>query len=242
MKTQYLIIICLIINLFSSCNNEDEIPHPKIFKGLKLGLDYDSSYHILLTENCSKNLESSDYIRFKSNSDREPSLEFLEANEIRGQYSITEEIFAQPNLFYSDFKGKKIVCSATLLFHSPKYFPSINAQLKGKVGVNEIEGLPAINYNQVNELLEMFDAQYGSRIDNSSMSYYSWKAENMNVVMYVAKYDKSFIFLNFLEPCDKVLTKDAYRVIVTYHYPEYIDKLLEFEKKTESGETVGDKI
>ncbi len=241
MKTQYLIIICLIVNLFSSCKNEDEIPHPKIFKGLKLGLDYDSSYQILLTENCLKNLELSDYMRYKLTNDRRPFLEFLETNDLRGQYSITDEIFAQPNLFYARFNSKKIVCSATLLFHSPKYFPSINAQLKDKVGYSIFEGLPAINSYQVNKLLEMFDTQYGGRIENSSMSY-SWKTENLEVVMDVYKYDKWFFLSNFLAPCDKVLTNDAYKVFVTYHYPDYIDNLLEHEKTLESGETVGDKI
>ena len=68
------------------------------------------------------------------------------------------------------------------------------------------------------------------------------KAENLDVVMYVEKYDKWFFYINYLEPCDSVLTLDAYKVIVTYHYPDEIDKLLEYDKKTKFGEEVGDKI
>ncbi len=241
MKTQFLIYICVIITIISACNSENDIPHPKIFKGLKLGLDFDSSNHII-TEFCPTDLELSNYTLYKSNNDRRPSLEQLEPDVLCRQYKITDEIFAQPNLFYSNFKGKKIVSSATLLFHSPKTFPHIGVQLTHKVGVTEIQGLPAIDSYQTKKILEMFDTQYGNRIDNSSMSYYSWKAENLEVNMYVEKYDTNSIFFMFLEPCSAVLTRDAYLVIVTYHYPSLIDELLEYEKKTKSGETVGDKI
>ncbi len=57
--------------------------------------------------------------------------------------------------------------------------------------------------------------------------------------MIISMYKESYDDLFFVE---KVLTHFAYRVVVTYRYNEEKLKLLELEKKTKSGESVGNKV
>lgn len=235
MKTQFISLTCcsLILMIFG-CKSDIELPQPKIFKGLKLGIDIDSAINIINETVCYKDLKPSDFILYQTDSDSWPVQ--ISENDKRDfcQYKITDEIFAKPNIFNAKFKGNKIVGSATLLFHSPKSFPYI--EVKEYNGTYKYPGMPAITSYQTEELLEMFDAQYGKRIKSKARADYSWAADNLIISMYKAKYDQ-FIFLG-----DTVLTLGAYQVTVTYRYTDDKFKLIELEKKTKSGENVGDKV
>jgi hypothetical protein len=223
----------LIVLLCFGCNEKPKLSHPKIFNELYLGMDYDSTYKII-DKVCLSNLGLFNSICYQIENDCYPfSMVPIEPG-IACQLKITNEIYAEPNLFYAKFKGKKILGSATLLFHSPTSFPKIEVkEYNGRQ--HYYIGVPAVTFMEANKIIEFYDAKYGKRKKNKYQSNYTWEADDMIISMYKESYDDLF----FVE---KVLTHFAYRVVVTYRYNEEKLKLLELDKKTKSGESVGNKV
>ena len=232
MKSNFInfyLLVTFVIIIFG-CSDKKELSKPKIFKELKLGMDLDSAVNLINDNVCSKDLKPINFIYYQTDSDNWPvTISPLEKKSFC-QYNITENIFAAPNIFYGKLNGKKIVSSATLLFHSPSSFPLI--EVKEYDGVHGYQ-LPALSDYETDKIVEMYDAQYGKRIENTFRATYTWANNDLIISLYKDKY----MFLG-----DTVLTIGANRVVVTYKYSDEKIKLIEFDKVTKSGEKVGDKI
>lgn len=212
------------------CSKKTELSKPKIFKELKLGMDFDSAVNFISANVCSKDLEPMNFIYYRTNSDIWPvTIKPLETKSYC-QYKITDDIFAAPNIFYGKFNGKKIVSSATLLFHSPSSFPFI--EIKRFDGIYKYP-LPALSDYETDKIVEMYDTQYGKRINNSFRATYTWADNDLIISLYKEKY----MFFG-----DTILTTGANKVVVTYRYSKEKIKFIEFDKTTKSGEIVGNKI
>ena len=201
---------------------------------MKLGMDYDSIIRIVNDEICLKNLDPENFIRYDVTRNTWPiSMEFRD--EGCCQYLLTANIYASPNFFSAKYMDKKILGSATLTFHSPSSFPFIETVGYDKL-LKRYNNCPALTNYEVERILEMYDAQYGARVENTNNSHYAWLSGDLSIRMYKDEYNK-YMFLT-----DSVLTSGAYRVVVAYNYiPEKL-KLLELGKETKSGDKVGNKI
>ena len=216
------------------CSQNTDLSKPKIFKELKLGMDFDSVLSVARNEICIKKLDPKNYIRYQTTRNTYPiGMKYKDKGFC--QYLITSNIYALPNFFTAKYNDKLVLGSATLTFHSPSSFPFI--EVLGYDGlIYQHANSPALSQFEVEEIVEMYDAQYGARVENSNYSQYAWLSGDLSIRMYKEEYNKYWF------EADSVLTSGAFRVVVTYNYiPEKL-KLLELGKETKSGEPVGNKI
>lgn len=235
MKSAHIFFLLgVFIIIIYGCSRKEQLSKPKIFKELKLGMDFDSVFTTVNDEICMKNLDPENFIRYQTTRNTWPiTMEYRDEGFC--QYLLTSNIYASPNFFSAKYNDKKILGSATLTFHSPSSFPFIEV-----LGYDELlkryNNCPALTNYEVEKIVEMYDAQYGARVENTNSSQYAWLSGDLSIRMYKEEYNK-YWFVS-----DSVLTTGAYRVVVTYNYiPEKL-KLLELGKETKSGEKVGNKI
>ncbi len=223
-----------------------ELSHPEIFKGIKLGYDI-SSINDTLEKNggCVYMPFSEHYCKYEIDELRFPMPPLLKQSFKNCQYPIDSEIYAKPQFFYSKYKGVKILSSACLLFHSPTKFPeiSVSENKDQPHSADEFKkfniyyGMPAVNKDQVDKIISMYDTQFGTRSGNGYFTEYSWEKEDLDINLYVKKYGKDITFYE-----GDVEQTDAYQVLVVYSYNKRIKSLFEQTKTTEDGDVIGDKI
>jgi hypothetical protein len=223
--------------------NQDKLSHPEIFKGIKLGIDIDSAVKII-NENgtCEKIENKNHYCRFEISKFIFPFVPEFRKTKNLCQYALTSDIYAHPQLFHSKYKGKKVVSSAYLLFHSPFTFPQITVKKDnylGSEGIFELlyfEGIPSVDSIQMNKIIAMFDSKYGVRKYHGN-HLTEYVIGTLNIKLHKYKYG---IDIKFQE--GEVEEKNAWLVFAVFDYIKVEKELFENEKTTNDGEIIGDKI
>lgn len=219
------------------------LSHPEIFKGVKLGMDYDKAMDTLLkNEGCEEINNSEDFIRYKISKFQLPFAPEIEATENFCQYSITSEIFAKPQLQYVYSNGVKVVGSAYLLFHSPQSFRYLTLNTEKTLGSDEFKvqkmlyGIPAIDTFSIISLVSMFDTKYGKGKGHETRVS-EWIVGDLVIKLYKYKYGREIKFYD-----GEIREDDAWLVFALFEYSREILEKFEYEKTSEDGDVIGDKI
>lgn len=244
-KRIYIILTVIVLGLLISAILYFyimQLSQPEIFKGVRLGMDYDSAKDTLIkNEGCERVINPEFLCKFNidySIGQRYGSLSYL-GESGSCQFKITSEIYACPRLFKAKYKGKEIVCYAILLFHSPYRFEQITVKqgedLNGFTRLKTYSGMPAVDKGQMNELISMFEKKYGAKKSKCPNGEYCWESDDLTIELFFKKYGDQIDIGGELDV-------EAYQVFALYRYNDKMNKLIEYSKISESGEVIGDKI
>ena len=219
---------------------EKKLSHPEIFKGVKLGMNYENALDTLFKNGgCEIDINSTNMCRYRINLQllNYAPLNYVGNSEIC-QFKITSDIFACPQFAMAKYNKKDIVCYATLLFHSPYKFEELTFNLGEDLnGFNRImtyQGMPAVNYSQKEEIISMFDEKYGERSEKSKSSiyHYCWEKDDLIIELFCDKYSRR----------NEPVLEDAYKVFALYRYNKEMNKYIEYSKQSKNGKVIGDNI
>ena len=233
-------LICYSLFFFTIFSCEKKLSHPEIFKGVKLGMTYESALDTLSKNGgCESDINSANMSKYSINLQE---LNFAPLNYVGNsgicQFKLTSDIFACPQLAMAKYNKNDIVCYATLLFHSPDKFEELTFNLGEDLnGFNQIvtyQGMPAVNKSQKEEIISMFDEKYGQRSEKgkSSTYHYCWEKDDLIIELFCDKYRRR----------NEPVFEDAFKVFALYRYNNEMNKHIEYSKKSKNGNVIGDKI
>jgi hypothetical protein len=235
------IVILGVIGFTIYYFNFMRLSHPEIYKGVKLGMDYDKAMDSLIkNEGCESDIEPKNICQFKIDIKglNWAPLSFI--GKTGGcQFTLTSEIWACPSLFSAKFQGRNVVCYAILLFHSPEKFEKIEVKqgldIHGFTQLMIYDGMPAVNKEQMDELIEMFEKKYGPKKSKCKGGEYCWTNGDLIIELYCRKYGERVDIGGELDV-------EAYQVFALYRYNEKMNKLIEYPKESNIEEKTKDKI
>jgi hypothetical protein len=244
LSCKILITLTLITTITSCANSSNEtegLVEEEIFKELRLGMDIDEALASLNTH-CMQGIDYNEKCYYNISNFEMGAYPVFEYGEHLCQYEITYDISVCPTLFTGKYNNKKIISSAVLLFHSPIMFPSITIY-KGEGEYDEYndvaekyQGSPALTFLQANKIIKMFRTQYGKEKDNYDDEKYIWEKGELKVTLHVNNYNEDILLRG------QVVDGNPYRLYAIYSYSKKMNKLIEFEKFTDEGDHIGDKL
>ena len=218
------------------------LSHPEIFKGVKLGMDYDKAMDTLLkNEGCERYIEPKNLCKYMINYTLGFNFGQLRhlGESSSCQFKLTSDIWACPTLFRAKYDGRQVVCYAILLFHSPEKFEKIEVKqgldIHGFTQLMIYDGMPAVNKEQMDELISMFEKKYGPKNSKCKGGEYCWTHGDLIIELYCRKYGERVDIGGKLDV-------EAYQVFALYRYNEKMNKLIEYPKESNIEEKIKDKI
>jgi hypothetical protein len=214
----YLFLISLTF-IFFSC--KEELSHPLIIKGVRLGLNYEEQIAIADKNNSCENKVSTE-------------------NQ-KCCYMLNEYIIVSPQFLYSFYEDKKVLGQVKLSLKSLAQFPTLTDE-NGNV-IKECD-YQCLRMDELEDVISMYNKKYGK----GTRDYFLNKKDGGKVIWQI---DDLYIQLDFVDALysygsidPQVLSfyqENAYHTTILYRYNDEKIKLLKNDI-THKGEVIGDKI
>ncbi len=222
----YLLLIPLTF-IFFSCNEglnnplkiNEELSHPLIVKGMRLGLDYEEQISIAEKNNVCENNAS------KENQ--------------KCCYMLNEYITVTPTKFlYSLYEDKKVLGQVILSLNSPGNFPKLYEN--GKL-VEECD-YQCLKMHEVEDVISMYNKKYGKgskyKFEGVGGSV-TWQKDDLFIKLEF--YDANYSYGTIHPQLSRFYEENAYHTTILYRYNDEKIKLLKNDI-THNGEVIGNKI
>ena len=211
----YLFLISLTF-IFFSC--KEELSHPLIIKGIRLGLDYEEQIAIAEKNNVC---------------DQEVSKQNQKCC-----YLLNEYITVSTKYLYSLYDEKKVLGQVILSLNSPGNFPKLYENGK----LLEEYDYQCLRMDEVEDVISMYNTKYGKGLRDNFEGVGGcviWKKEDLFIKLDF--YDALYSYGSIVPQLLSFYKKDAYHTTILYRYNDEKIKLLKNDK-TYKGEVIGDKI